>query len=116
MVGQSLFPVFCNTLNFGNAIKLDYVKPLLREWVCFPTPHFFRDWVNFKLRKKEEAHGRWFVFFQGRAVCSPLLDKCTSGEIIADKAYLQLERKPKAFDKVSIYKFLLIKFPYTFFL
>lgn len=108
MVGQSLCLIFSNTLNFGSAVKLGYVKPLLRERVCFPTPHFFRDRVDFKLRKKEETRGRWFVFFQGHnAVCSPLPDICTSGEIIADKACLQLERKPKAFDKVSTYKFFL---------
>lgn len=89
IVGQSLCPISSDTLNFGSAVKLDYLKPLLREWVCFPTPHFFRDRVNFKSGKKEEAHGRWFVFFQGHnAVCSPLPDICTSGEIIADKAYL----------------------------
>lgn len=106
MVGQHLCPIFSNALHFGNAVKLDYVKPLLRERVCFPTPRFFRDRVNFKLRKKEEACGRWFVFFQGHnAICSPLPDICTSEEIIADKAYLQSEGKPKAFDKVSIYKY-----------
>lgn len=32
------------------------LKPLLKENVCFPTPHFFRDSVNCKLRKKEETH------------------------------------------------------------
>lgn len=105
MVGQSLCLIFSNTLNFGNAVKLGYVKLLLRERVCFPTPHFFRDRVNFKLRKKEETCGRLFVFFQGHnAICSPLPDICTSGEIIADRACLPLERNPKAFDKVFIYK------------
>lgn len=106
MIGQHLCLIFSNTLNFGNAVKLDYVKPLLRERVCFPPPLFFKDRVNFKLRKKEEACRRWFVFFQGHnAVCSPLPDIHTSGEIIADKPYLQLDRKLKAFDKVSIYKY-----------
>lgn len=107
MIGQHLCLIFSNTLNFGNAVKLDYVKPLLRERVCFPPPLFFGDRVNFKLRKKERASMWKMVCVLPRTQCciSPLPDICTSGEIIADKAYLQLERKPKAFDKVSIYKY-----------
>lgn len=113
IVGQSLCPVSSSTLNFGNAVKLDFIKPLLRERVCFPTTHFFRDRVKFELRKKEEAHGRWFVFFQGHnAVCSLLPDTCTSGEIIADKEHLQLERKPKVFDKSLSVKILFVVIMY----
>lgn len=110
-------------LGYGWAIFVPRFHWYIKFWQCnwkwlrkatpqrvgvFSYPSLLQGQGNSKLRKKEEARGRWFVFFQGHnAVCSPLPDICTSGEIIADKACLQLERRAKAFDKVSTCKFFL---------